>query len=173
MKSPRPPADCTIRTARRFPASGRRVFDAWLDPAIARRWLFATATRPLAQVEIDACVTGSFRFVERLRGTTIEHRGRYVEILPHRRLAFTLCVENHPDAVARVTIAITPTRTGCALTLTHEGLPPDCAEHTRARWTGMLYGLGVILDTTAQSADSLRAPAAAPVPPATLAWSLR
>ena len=172
MNPSRPLAHGTIRTAHRFRAPARRVFDAWLDPAIARQWLFATATRPLAQVEIDASVTGSFRFVERLHGTTIEHRGRYVEILPHR-LAFTLSVENHPDAVARVTVAIAPTRTGCTLTLTHEGVPPDCAEHTRARWTGMLYGLGVTLDTTGWSPTSLRAPAAAPVPPTIPAWSPR
>jgi uncharacterized protein YndB with AHSA1/START domain len=150
------------------------VFDAWLDPAIARRWLFATATRPLAQVGIDPRNTGSFRFVERLRGKTIEHRGRYVEIVPHWRLAFTLSVENHPDVVARVTVAIAPATTGCALTLTHEGVPRDCAEHTRARWTGMLHGLGVTLETTGWSPDSLRAPAAAaPVPPSIPAWSPR
>jgi len=170
MNASRPPAHVTIRIARRFRAPGKRVFDAWLDPAIARRWLFATATRPPAQVEVEARVAGSLRFVERLRYRRIEHRGRYVEILPHRRLAFTLSGENQPDAVARVTVAVAPTGTGCALTLTHEGVPADCAEHTRARWTGMLYGLGVTLDAIASSADLLRA--RRPYTP-TPAWSPR
>lgn len=173
MNAERSPAHRTIRAARRFRAPERRVFDAWLDPAIARRWLFATASRPLARAEIDARIAGSFRFVERLHGESVEHSGRYVEVLPHRRLTFTLSVEHHPDVVARVAVALAPTRTGCALTLTHEDVPPDCVEHTRARWTGMLYGLGVILDTIASSPNLLRAPAATPVPPATPLWSPR
>src|SRR5258708_6816799 len=43
-----------IRVARRYAASSARVFDAWLDPEFAGRWLFATASRPLAHVAIDA-----------------------------------------------------------------------------------------------------------------------
>ena len=52
-----------IRIAARYNATTERVFNAWLNPGIARRWLFATAARPIAQVEIDSRVAGSFRFV--------------------------------------------------------------------------------------------------------------
>ena len=55
----------SVRVARRYAASPARVFDAWLDPAVARQWLFATASHPLAHVEIDARVEGSFCFVDR------------------------------------------------------------------------------------------------------------
>src|SRR5438046_1332656 len=49
----------------RFAASPERIFNAWLDPPFAARWLFATASRPIAHVEIDARVGGAFRFVDR------------------------------------------------------------------------------------------------------------
>src|SRR5439155_2680936 len=55
----------TLRLMWRFDARAQRVFDAWLDPPFAARWLFATASRPIAHVEIDACVGGAFRFVDR------------------------------------------------------------------------------------------------------------
>ena len=36
---------------------------------------------------------------------------------------------------------------GCVLTLTHENVLHDNAEHIEDRWTGILYGLGVTLYT--------------------------
>src|SRR5256885_5071129 len=80
-----------LRVIRRYGVPPRRVFDAWLDPAVARLWLFATASRPLEHVAIDARVNGSFRFVDRgSGGNTTEYTGEYIEIGPARRLVFTL-----------------------------------------------------------------------------------
>jgi len=140
----RPPA---IRISRRFSAPPEHVFDAWLDPDVAGKWLFATALRPMTHVEIDARIGGSFRFAERRDGEVAEHTGEYVEIVPHRRLTFTLSMEDHWYVTTRVTVEITPLKTGCELTLLHEDVPPHYADHTEGRWTGILYGLGVTLDS--------------------------
>jgi uncharacterized protein YndB with AHSA1/START domain len=129
-----------LRVARRFSAAPEQVFNAWLEPEIARRWLFATASRPLAAVAIDARVGGSFRLAERGGGATVL-TGEYVEILPYRRLVFTLAAGDRPRTVTRVTVEIRPVRTGCDLALTHEHVPPDRANRTEGRWTGVLYGL--------------------------------
>jgi len=40
---------------------------------------------------------------------------------------------------------------GSALTLVHQDVPREHASHTRARWIGMLYGLGATLDLLALS----------------------
>jgi uncharacterized protein YndB with AHSA1/START domain len=50
-----------IHVARRFSAPPERVFNAWLDPEVARKWLFATALHPMTEVEIDARVGGTFQ----------------------------------------------------------------------------------------------------------------
>jgi len=139
-----------IRITRRFSAPPERVFDAFLEPEVAGRWLFATALRPMTDVEIDARVGGSFRFAERRDDEIIEHRGEYIEIIPHRRLVFTLSMADRPRAITRVTVEITPRKTGCELALTHEKMPPDYANHTEERWTGVLYGLGMTLDSRAR-----------------------
>ncbi|BAV34674.1 ATPase [Sulfuricaulis limicola] len=131
-----------IRLTRRFRAPRRRVFDAWLDPGLAGRWLFATATRPMAHVEIDARVGGRFRLAEQRNGASTEHFGQYVEIVPPRRLVFTLREQRH---ATRVTVEINPRRRGCELRLHHENLPPERTQDAEARWSGMLYGLGVML----------------------------
>jgi uncharacterized protein YndB with AHSA1/START domain len=131
-----------IRVTRRFAAPPERVFRAWLDPAAAGTWLFATALQPATEVEIDARVGGSFRFACHGDGPSAAHTGRYLEIVPHRRLVFTLSTADRPAAVSRVTVEIAPRKRGCELTLVQERVPQDRAHQTEARWTGMLYGLG-------------------------------
>ena len=142
-----PPPPVAIRVAQRFRAPPERVFHAWLEPELAGRWLFATASEPIADVDIDPRVGGAFRLAERRHGARVEHAGRYVEIVPHRRLVFTLAMADRPHIVTRVTAEISPLKTGCELALTHEDVPPDCAGETEARWTGVLYGLDETLNS--------------------------
>jgi uncharacterized protein YndB with AHSA1/START domain len=138
-----------VRVSERFQALPERVFDAWLDPKIARRWLFATASRPMTSVTIDAREGGAFRFVDRNDNGHIEHTGVYLEIARPWRLAFSLCTNDGSQAMTRVVAAIVPWRArkgGCELMLAHEHVPGQFADRIEARWTGMLYGLGVALD---------------------------
>ena len=147
-----PEPRAAIRVARRFRASPERVFDAWLDPTIARRWLFATATCPLAHADIDARVGGSFRFVEQRYGEDVNYRGEYTEIVPHRRLSFILATDRNRHLVTRVRVDVSPLKSdGSALTLVHQDVPREHASHTRARWLGVLAGLGATLDLLALS----------------------
>jgi uncharacterized protein YndB with AHSA1/START domain len=134
-----------VRVTRRFRAAPERVFDAWLDPEIAGKWLFATASRAMSPVTLDAWVGGSFRFVDLQNGEEVARTGKYIEIVRPQRLGFTLSMENRPRVTARVTVEIMPLETGCELVVTHEKVPPDCAVHTKNRWAGMLYGPGETL----------------------------
>ncbi len=145
-----------VRVDARFSAVPRRVFNAWLDPLVAARWLFARAGRPIAHAEIDARVAGRFRFVERREGSRVEHTGEYVEIIPPRRLVFSLALDDRPRVLTRVSVEIEPRETGCKLSLTHEDLPSDRVHDMEARWTGILYGLGVTLDSPVADSTAKR-----------------
>jgi uncharacterized protein YndB with AHSA1/START domain len=136
-----------LRLTQCYEAQPERVFDAWLDPAVAARWLFATAAAPISHVTLDARVAGSFRFVDRRRNAIVEHAGRYLEIVRPRCLRFTLTMENI-HVVTTVSVTITPLDGGCTLALSHAGVPLAVASYAEARWAGMLYGLGEILNTT-------------------------
>ncbi len=139
----------TLRVTRHFTATPERVFDAWLDPNTAGKWLFATPTGQMVRVEMDARKGGKFVVVRR-DGDDVEHTGEYLEIDRPRRLVFTFAVPKYSPVVTRVTIDIVPTATGCELTLTHDGVLPEWATQTQAGWTMILEGLGGML---AQSAD--------------------
>ena len=101
----------------------------------------------MAHVEIDGRAGGSFCLVERQGGKDIAYTGRYVEIVPDRDLAFTLSMAPHSNVITRVTVSIAPRAKGCALSLVHENVPQGRANYFEGRWTGILYGLGVTLDS--------------------------
>jgi uncharacterized protein YndB with AHSA1/START domain len=101
-----------------------RVFNAWLDPVLARQFLYATEPGEMIRVEIDARVGGKYTIIERRNGEDVEHTGKYLKIerpkkLPHR-LVFTLKVPKYTPVVALVAIYILPRPDGCELFLTQE-----------------------------------------------------
>ncbi len=131
-----------VRVTRRFSASADRVFDAWLDPKRASRWLFATPTGTMVRAEVDARVGGKFAFVDRRDGEDVEHVGEYLEIKRPRRLVFTLRVPKYTSDTTRVSIDILPVEgSGCVLTLTHEGVSDEMAPRVQEGWGKILDDL--------------------------------
>lgn len=138
-----PPA--TLRVARHFEFSAERVFDAWLDPKRAGRWLFATPTGEMMRVEIDARVGGRFVFVDRRDGEDVEHTGEYLEMDRPKRLVFKFVVPKYLSIYTRVAIDIVPAGEGCDLTLVHEGVLPEYEEQTQRGWKAILDALAATL----------------------------
>jgi uncharacterized protein YndB with AHSA1/START domain len=137
-------ASGTIVITRRFAFPSERVFDAWLDPAKAAKFLFATPNGKMVRVEIDARVGGAFTITRR-DGEDVEHVGTYLEIDRPRRLVFTFSVPKYSTQVTRVSIDLTPLPTGCELTLTHEGVLPEWLESGREGWGKICDGLAAFL----------------------------
>jgi uncharacterized protein YndB with AHSA1/START domain len=133
-----------VRVARQFSARPQRVFDAWLDPLTAGKWLFATATGEIACVEIDARVGGWFYIVERYRNDIAEHIGEYLEIARPHRLVFTLSAEKYSLDFERVTVTLEPHPDGCELSVVHETRPEFATQLIRD-WTDYLNGLAAVL----------------------------
>lgn len=137
------------RTSHIFAASAERVYDAWLDPRTAGKWLFATPTGQMMRVEIAARVGGSFTITERRDGEDVEHVGDYVELTRPRRIAFLLRVPKYSQQADRVVVDIVPLNSGCEVTITHElaavtGAGPESAENVKNAergWSGVLRGL--------------------------------
>jgi uncharacterized protein YndB with AHSA1/START domain len=131
----------TVTVTHHFTASPERVFDAWLDPKSACKWLFATPTGQMIRTEIDARVGGRFVIVERRNGEDVEHTGEYLVIDRPRRLVFTFGVPKYSPLFSEVNIEIVPAASGCDLTLTNSGVLDEYAEGTVKGWNDILDGL--------------------------------
>lgn len=130
----------TVRVQHRFAASAERVYDAWLDPAKASKFFFATATGTIVRCEIDARVGGGFTLVDRRDGEDVAHTGTYLELERPRRIVFSFSVEKYSKDSSRVTIDIAPLDPGCDVTITHD-MPAEhagFAKRTSEGWTKML-----------------------------------
>jgi uncharacterized protein YndB with AHSA1/START domain len=137
----------TIIITRRFDFAIERVFDAWLEPAKARQFLFATPTGKIVRADIDARVGGAFNITRR-DGEDIEHVGTYLEIDRPRRLVFTFGAPKFSDLLTRVSIDLKSLPAGCELTLTQEDTPAEWVDRAREGWGKIIDGLAAMLTAT-------------------------
>jgi uncharacterized protein YndB with AHSA1/START domain len=133
----------SVRVTRRFSSSPQSIFDAWLDSSTASKWLFVTGREQSKCVEIDARPGGWFYIVERQDREDVDHVGEYLEVVPPRRLVFTLLEEEYSLQFERVIVQLVPFGSGCELDLAHE-TRPELSNAVRRRWIEMLDRLAAI-----------------------------
>lgn len=145
MKSEEP---LEVKVRHRFRQPAERVFDAWLDVRLARRFLFSTDTGEMVRCEIDPRVGGRFVLTDRRADGDVEHTGEYLVIDRPSRLVFTFGIPAASPTFDIVTIEITPERDGgCTLQLTAEMKPEwkDHVDRARQGWGQILASLGEAL----------------------------
>ncbi|HEY0822942.1 MAG TPA: SRPBCC domain-containing protein, partial [Ramlibacter sp.] len=138
-----------VRVSHRYSAPAERVFDAWLTPGQASRFLFRTRTGNVMRCEIVPEVGGGFTVTDRRPAADgdesvfdVVHMGKYTELTRPRRIAFDLTVLTYTEDTTRVVVDITPLGPqACEVTLTQELSPHEggrfAEESSRKGWTNM------------------------------------
>lgn len=111
-----------VRLERVVAATPQRVFDAWTDPAVMRRWYCPNPDMHL-EVTGDAVVGGAFR-VDMGHGAHVVE-GVWTDLEPGRLVAFTWRWTTSEVPASRVRVELTPEGDGTRLVLTHTGLADD------------------------------------------------
>lgn len=145
-----------VRVQRAYDCTAEAVYDAWLDPKLARRFWFATAAGEVIRCTIDPSVNGRFSIVDRrtLEGDgtqmDMEHTGRFLQLDRPRRIAFSFGLPQFQSHETTVIIDIEPQGDGCLLTLRHDLGPADeeaaeMLERAEGGWTLILENLAKAL----------------------------
>ena len=66
-----------------------RLFNAWLTPAMLKKFMVPCEGGAVPIAETDAREGGQFKIVMFNGEKDIEHKGTYLTIIPHEKLAFT------------------------------------------------------------------------------------
>ncbi|MBU1375558.1 MAG: SRPBCC domain-containing protein [Alphaproteobacteria bacterium] len=136
-----------LTVTHRYPFAAEKVFDAWLDPKIASRFLFTAPGGEIVRCDIDARPGGRFTIVDRREdmGGDVVHVGEYLEIDRPRRLVFTFAVPQFDAADTTVALTFAADGDSCVVTLHHTGVSEEWAKSTVEGWTMILAGLDASL----------------------------
>ncbi len=81
--------DLELTVNRTIKAPRKKVFDAWLSPAMLARFMRPPSTTGEARVQNDPVTGGRFSIVMVTPEKEIPHAGTYLAIDPHDHLSFT------------------------------------------------------------------------------------
>jgi uncharacterized protein YndB with AHSA1/START domain len=126
----------SLTLQRRLNAAPAKVFRAWTERAQFMTWMHPGGS-DVVRAELDVRVDGRYVIVYRKPdGNEVEVGGRYLEVVPDRKLVFTWVWRYSPEHESQVTLLLEPDGDATWLTLTHERLADDaqCEDHRRG-WT--------------------------------------
>jgi uncharacterized protein YndB with AHSA1/START domain len=101
-----------------------RVFEAWVDPALALQWLLTRLIGEISALEMDARIGGVYRPT----GDWREALGEFLELDRPRRLVTTFGVPAQGPSREGLVAETAQSGTGFELSLTKGGLPTEIGQ---------------------------------------------
>jgi uncharacterized protein YndB with AHSA1/START domain len=151
----------TLTMTRRFDVTAEKVFDAWLNPEMMKKWFFTM--EPTNKVtKNDPRVGGSWEIVDHREGKDYRAIGEYIEVDAPSKLVFTFKMPQFSDMEDRISVEIKPVENGCEMIFTQvivvlheegwtekdiEKAHNEYSSQTEQGWYYMFLGLKQLVET--------------------------
>jgi uncharacterized protein YndB with AHSA1/START domain len=138
----------TFVIERNFPQRPARVFSAFAQPALKRRW-YAEGDHEIQEFHMDFRLGGGEQFRYRFKeghaiaGSVIVNESIYQDIVDEKRIVMTsrMSLNGKPIVVMLATFEFVPAEHGTDLILTHQGAYidwPDGVKMIELGWKGLI-----------------------------------
>lgn len=151
----------TLIMKRDFNEKSERVFDAWLNPEMMRKWFF-TLEGTNKITKNNPQVGGTWEIVDHRGGQDYRAIGEYLEIDAPKKIVFTFKMPEMSELQDTITVELKELEQGCEMTFTQvihvaqeenwtesdvEKALGDSYEGTEQGWNYMFMGLKELLET--------------------------
>lgn len=154
-------SNTTLTMTRNFDVKAERVFDAWLNPEMMRKWFFTLeGTNKVTQNNPE--VGGTWEIVDHRDGKDYRAIGEYLEIDPPKKIVFTFKMPQFSELEDTITVELKELQQGCEMTFTHvihvsheenweesdiEKALGEMHDSTEQGWNYMFMGLKELVET--------------------------
>jgi uncharacterized protein YndB with AHSA1/START domain len=130
-----------LRIERSFDASIERVFEAWTNEEVLRRWLYGMPGWETPTAEVDLCVGGTIRIVMRdpVDGTEAGATGEYRVVDPPHRLVFTWVWDDRPDEQQLIELDFSEQDGRTTVQMINSSIPTDQRRESQQRGWNVCY----------------------------------
>jgi uncharacterized protein YndB with AHSA1/START domain len=140
----------TLRLERTFQAPAQRVFDAWTSEEVMRRWFRGREVFETPFASVDLRIGGTVRVVmsNPEDGTEYGGEGRYTEVDPPHRLAFTWIWDRETDRETLIEIQFEEADGATTVRFTHSNLRDEEAVRSHeGGWGTCFDNLQLVLNS--------------------------
>lgn len=107
----------TLTITKSFEVSADKVFDAWVNPEMLKKWFFTMEhTNKVAKNEPH--IGGKWEIVDHREGKDYRAIGEYLEVNSPSKLVLTFEMPQFSDTVDEITVELKPTDSGSNMTFT-------------------------------------------------------
>lgn len=151
----------TLIMIRNFEVAPDRVFDAWLNPEMMRKWFFTLeGTNKVTQNKPQ--VGGAWEIIDHRGGQDYRAIGEYLEIDAPKKIKFTFKMPEMSDLEDLITVEFKDLELGCEMTFTQlihvaqeenwkesdiEKALVEMHDSTEVGWNYMFMGLKELVET--------------------------
>jgi uncharacterized protein YndB with AHSA1/START domain len=146
------PATPFVKQTRVIRATRQAVYDAWTLPEIFMKW-WGPVDHVVSAVELDVREGGALRFTDDALPhasvppgypRSMTGSGVYTEVVPGKRLQFTMKASWNPGEASLITVTFRDADGGTEITVLHEKISADTVHLFEAGWASTLGKLDAL-----------------------------